>query len=61
MGILLEPTCVALVHRPPLDKKHLFLPAFSERLVEDVKGEILNEHQQDNENFGECLLESATE
>ena len=33
-------------HRLALDKEHPHQPAFTERVVEDLKSEIWNEHQQ---------------
>jgi hypothetical protein len=45
------------LHRLALDKEHPHQPAFPEDLVEDLKSEIRNEHQQDDQVAGEYFLE----
>ena len=43
------------LHRLALDKEHPHQPAFPERLAEDPKSEIRNEHQQHDEDAGAVI------
>ena len=44
------------LHRLALDKEHPHQPAFPERVVEHLKSEIRNEHQQHDQVAGERFL-----
>jgi hypothetical protein len=45
------------LHRFPLDKEHPLQPAFAKRLAEDAESEKRNEHQQHDDEAGDCFLQ----